>query len=375
MEHIIGNKSGHHIPTLIPNNMLHDQFGFKSTGSTTCALTYMMHHVAKMLETNRYVRCFMIDFAKAFDQVNHATLLAKLYTLNLPREVLAWITSFLSNRLQITKIGSTFSHSQPINQGVVQGSALGPTLFLLMINDLRTLCDINVLLKYADDVNMLCPENSSVSPNDELEHIFQWSRDNKMYINVNKTKELVFHRPHPNKFTLPVPIDNIVRVSEARLLGVTLCSNLNFEPHIKYILSQCSQRIYLLKLLRAQGLPLKQLSIVYQALIVSRLTYAISAWGGFLTAELIRRINSLLRRCSKYKITDRIDCFDDMLRRADALLFTNMQKPVHCLHMLIPELRNDEHGLRRRGHDFSLPQCHGSLYKKSFLPRCLFKFV
>jgi len=43
-----------------------DQFAFKPTGSTTCALTFFMHHVTRLLEENSYVRCLMIDFSKAF---------------------------------------------------------------------------------------------------------------------------------------------------------------------------------------------------------------------------------------------------------------------------------------------------------------------
>ena len=63
-----------------------DQFGFRSTGSTTCALVYFMHHVGltRMLETNAFVRCLLIDFSKAFDTVDHAILLEKVSKLPLP---------------------------------------------------------------------------------------------------------------------------------------------------------------------------------------------------------------------------------------------------------------------------------------------------
>jgi hypothetical protein len=152
----------------MPHEMLNDQFGFKPTGSTTCALTYLMHHVTLMLEASPYVRCFMIDFAKAFDQVNHAILISKLCKLSLPAEIISWVVSFLTDRSQVAKLDTRFSRAKPINQGVVQGSAIGPFLFLLMMNDLRTVCDLNVLFKYADDVNMLCPANAAVTPEQEI---------------------------------------------------------------------------------------------------------------------------------------------------------------------------------------------------------------
>ena len=55
----------------IPVTTVQDQFAFRPTGSTTCALINMLHHVTLMLERCAYVRCPMIDFTKAFDLVSH----------------------------------------------------------------------------------------------------------------------------------------------------------------------------------------------------------------------------------------------------------------------------------------------------------------
>ena len=63
---------------------------------------------------------------------------------------------------------------------------------------------------------------------------------------------------------------------------------------VQYLLTQCSQRMYILALLRHQGMPLSQLSIVAHSLIVSRILYALPAWGGFLSAELCNKINAFL---------------------------------------------------------------------------------
>jgi len=70
--------------------------------------------------------------------------------------------------------------------------------------------------------------------------------------------------------------------------------------HVNYILSICSQRIFLLKRLRDQGLPVKHLNTVFQALIVSRLLYALPSLGCFLTAELCGKIDAFLRRAYHY---------------------------------------------------------------------------
>ena len=89
-----------HLLPAIPTDkiMLADQFGFRPSGSTQCALTNMIHHVTTMLENCDFVRCLMIDFSRAFDVVDHSVLLAKLSQLNLPECIQNWIVSFLVGR-------------------------------------------------------------------------------------------------------------------------------------------------------------------------------------------------------------------------------------------------------------------------------------
>ena len=64
-----------------------DQFAFKPTGSTNCPLTYCVDNITRMLEINNYVRCLMVDFAKAFDTVDHAIILRKVNLLNMPASI------------------------------------------------------------------------------------------------------------------------------------------------------------------------------------------------------------------------------------------------------------------------------------------------
>ena len=75
----------------IPRDMIADQFGFRPTGSTDCALIFMMLHVSAMLENCEYVRCLVIDFSRAFNVVNHVILLDKLSKLNLPDYIVTFL--------------------------------------------------------------------------------------------------------------------------------------------------------------------------------------------------------------------------------------------------------------------------------------------
>jgi len=84
---------------------------------------------------------------------------------------------------------------------IVQGSGIGPTLWLIMKSDLHPLSDaINVIFKYADDTNLLVPENADCTLIDKFSHIKRWADTNGPIINFDKTKELVqpLGQPSPN---------------------------------------------------------------------------------------------------------------------------------------------------------------------------------
>ena len=75
-----------------------------------------------------------LDFQKAFDYVCHNKLLVRLASLGIAGNLLEWIKSFLSDRQQRTRVGSALSDPMNINSGVIQGSCIGPILFLFYIN-------------------------------------------------------------------------------------------------------------------------------------------------------------------------------------------------------------------------------------------------
>ena len=127
-----------------------------------------MHHVTRLLETNSYVRCLLIDFSKAFDVVDHGILAAKLAKLNMPPVLLSWIFSFLTGRTQQVKDRFQLSSTKPINRGIVQGSGVGPMLYIVMEGNLKALSSNNLFFKYADDTNLLVPEITDVDIKDEF---------------------------------------------------------------------------------------------------------------------------------------------------------------------------------------------------------------
>ena len=174
----------------ITSDLISDQLAFRPTGSTTCALAYFMHHVTRMLETNSFVRCLLVAFTKAFDVVDHVALVEKISKLKLPKCVLNWIIYFLVGRNHTTKTAGVESRPLPINLSIVQGTGIGPTLYIILESDLKPVSLINIVYKYADDTNLLVPEHTDVQLCEEFEAIQLWALRNKMIINTSKTKQL-----------------------------------------------------------------------------------------------------------------------------------------------------------------------------------------
>ena len=119
-----------------------------------------------------------IDFSKAFDTFDHDILINKLVNLKLGTNAIQWIKNYLSNRKQLTKIKTSFSNTELITCGVPQGSILGPTLFLVYVNDLcKSLTRLKPIL-FADDTSLFIESKNlnEIIPviNSELASFYNW---------------------------------------------------------------------------------------------------------------------------------------------------------------------------------------------------------
>ena len=81
-----------------------------------------------------------------------------------------------------------------ITRSIVQGSGLGPMLYIALVRKLKALSKKNALSKYADDTSLLDPQHTDCSIEQEFAHVVDWSTTNKLTINKNKTQEIIFYR-------------------------------------------------------------------------------------------------------------------------------------------------------------------------------------
>ena len=129
------------------------QYGFRSCRSTADLCTVVSDRIARAFNRSWATRAVALYISKAFDRVWHAGLLHKLKSYGISGQIFGLISSFLSNRRLRVVLNGKSSQEYPVNAGVPQGSILGPTLFLLYLNDLPddVICCIAI---YADDTTL-----------------------------------------------------------------------------------------------------------------------------------------------------------------------------------------------------------------------------
>ena len=151
-------------------------YGFRSSRSTADLLTVMSDRIARAFNRSGATRTVALDISKAFDRVWHAGLLHKLKFYGISGQIFDLISSFLSNRRLWVVLYGKSSQEYPVNAGFPQGSILGPTLFLLYINDLPddVICNIAI---YADDTTLYSKCNQASDLWQQLEQASELESD------------------------------------------------------------------------------------------------------------------------------------------------------------------------------------------------------
>ena len=207
----------------------------------------------------------------------------------------------------------------PVTQSIIQGSGIGPCLYLIYASDLRTLFLQNVIIKYADDTTLLVGQHSLVDMAQEYNNVCSWSTQNKLSINIHKTKEIIFHRPAARNLSIRPGIE---RVKQATVLGIGVTDTLSTAAYVDRLLMQVNQRLYLLSLLQSSGLQRSSLHLLFNALVINKLTYA-----GQLTVDDKNRINAISRKATRRGLTLPEFDIDTIIDKSDRKLFRQATIP------------------------------------------------
>ena len=138
---------------------------------------------------------------------------------------------------------------------------------------------------------LIVPSSNTTTIPDELAHVATWAASNNLRLNQAKSGELIIKKP---RSTVPDPqiLKDLPRVSELKVLGVTLQSNLHMTTHVNNIVTKAGQAMYALKQVKYHGLSDKILDTVTRSTLINPMTYASPAWIGFANSEDLSRLQA-----------------------------------------------------------------------------------
>ena len=157
------------------------QHGFRTGRSTVSQILRFHDSILGLLDEGHAVDAIYLDFAKAFDKVDHTILLKKLESINIKGKIWNWIRTFLTNREQRVRVDNILSNSKDVLSGVPQGSVLGPLLFLIMIMDIDQHTENAMTGIFADDTRMwrvIRGIEDAKLLQEELEKVYEWANRN-----------------------------------------------------------------------------------------------------------------------------------------------------------------------------------------------------
>jgi len=335
-----------------------EQFGFRKGRNTTDALVSVTEYVYKSLNAKEHAVGVFIDLRKAFDTVNHDILLSKLEYYGFRGTPLKLLESYLRSRRQAVRIGSTISQYKTVEMGIPQGSNLGPLLFLFYINDLPNISNIFKFTLFADDTTLLasdsCYNQLIARVNEGMKDIVEWTRINRLTINVDKTVALLFtNRLSAVDLNLSVVIEgkSVSYDSKVKYLGVMLDDKLRFDTQINHICDKLSRSIGVLYKLRPY-MPDSVLVSCYYSLIYPYLIYCNVVWGGASDVYLDRLF--LLQKRAIRIITGSAyrDHTNSLFRRTQILKLEELRIYQLCIYVykksVLGEVERTRHGYDTR---------------------------
>ena len=327
------------------------------------------------------------DFSKAFDRVSHTKLLSKILSFGIKGNIANWIKDFLSERYQRVRVEGSLSDWTIVKSGVPQGSVLGPTLFVLYINDLPDALHEDVVKLFADDAKLsksISSVEDAISLQKTVDKLVEWSDKWSLSLNSNKCKVLHLAKSenaYKHKYSMP-GADGPVILQETEYekdLGVYVDSKLTFETHVNKSVQSANKITGTIKRnFKYMGEDI--FLNLYKTLVRPYLEYSSVVWDPA-TIRDQKLLEGVQRRATKLIPTIKDLSYEQRLvnlglpslqyRRARADMI-QVYKIVHGMDRIDPtiffELVKD---FKTRGHKYKLckPRCRTSFRRHTFSNR------
>lgn len=279
------------------------QHGFIKNRSSASNLTTFSEFLHNNLDMKRQIDVIYTDISKAFDQVDHSTLIRKLRNSGIHGNLLGWISSYLDGRIQRIVIDGCVSDPINVTSGVPQGSHLGPLLFILYINDIGNTIQYTNFLLYADDLKIystISTLQDQLRLQSDLNSISEYFCRNRLKLNISKCCLVRFTRNTVNVIegTYTINGNPLSIATEISDLGVTFDSSLSFSSHINNIVNRAYKMLGFVLRVCKDFRHISTYVLLYKSLVRCHVEYCVPVWN----PHYVTLVNNLERIQKKFVI-------------------------------------------------------------------------
>ena len=200
----------------------------------------LINEIITVLENKEYCTALFMDIEKAFDKINHESLLQTIRK-QFPEQIHQLIKSYLSSRTFVTKIKDTHSEVKDIKAGVPQGSVLGPILYTLYTANIPTTTN-SAVLTFADDTVILVRHTNSETAvkllQEHITKIEKWLQEKQIKANPNKCNHITFTLRKQIQPNILLNGTHITQTKQVKYLGLHLDTQLTRKQHTKSIIDK-----------------------------------------------------------------------------------------------------------------------------------------
>ena len=280
MESVIRDSIVEHLTS--KSLLRQSQHGFMRGKSTVTNLLEYLEELTMAIDRGEDVDVLYLDFSKAFDKVPIRRLLSKCEGLGIKGKLLGWVEQWLTGRRQRVVLNGKESEWGPIKSGVVQGSVLGPCLFLIFINDIDQAVEGlgGMLKKFADDTKWgkkVMSEEERMAFQQGIDNLHRWSSEWQMPFNEDKCHVLHVGRTN-SRFQYTMGQRVLESVEQEKDVGVIISENL--KPSLQCAKAAQKANAVLGQLSRGVSYRDKDCFMsLYITYVRPHLEYAVAAWS------------------------------------------------------------------------------------------------
>ena len=219
------------------------QHGFRGGCSCLSAFFNVFDDIMHLMSGVNSVDMVYLDFAKAFDRVDHGVLLHKIKTLGITGRLGVWLYHSLTDRTHVVRLQGGISLDSPVLSGIPQGTVLGPLLFIILMDNINRGISSSSIVSFADDTRLYhgisSVDDCTILQND-LNSVYDWASCNNMSFNAQKFQYICFssHSSLSCNIYSNSSFDIINYSRNILDLGINVSSDCSFDFHISNLVKR-----------------------------------------------------------------------------------------------------------------------------------------